>query len=117
MLGRMCVKMGVSHLLDLRFADDILLFGESAQAVGSMLHALVACLQQVGLKLNASNTKVLTTQAQPPSTLSTPAGLELEVLEQTKTHKWRLPVINAQHGQSTTRYELSFAKRFSSISS
>ena len=49
---------GMSHLLDLRFADDILLFGESAQAVGSMLDALVACLEQVGLKLNASKTKV-----------------------------------------------------------
>ena len=43
---------GMSHLLDVRFADDILLFGESAQAVGSMLDALVACLEQVGLKLN-----------------------------------------------------------------
>ena len=61
---------GMSHLLDLRFADDILLFGESAQVVGSMLDALVTCLGQVGLKLNASKTKVLTTQAQPPSTLT-----------------------------------------------
>ena len=34
---------GTSHLLDLRFAGDILLFGESAQAAGSMLDALVAC--------------------------------------------------------------------------
>ena len=31
---------------------------------------------------------MLTTQAQRPSTLTTPAGLEFEVLEQTKTHKW-----------------------------
>ena len=53
-----------------------------------MLDALVACLEQVGLKLNASKTKVLTTQAQPPSTLTTPAGLELAVLEPTNSHKW-----------------------------
>ena len=48
---------GMSHLLDLRFADDILLFSESAQAVGSMLDALVACLEQGGSKPNASKTK------------------------------------------------------------
>ena len=109
---------GMSHLLDLRCADDILLFGESAQVVGSMLDALVTCLGQVGLKLNASKTKVLTTQAQPLSTSTTAAGLELEVLEQTKNAQmvW-LPFINTQHGQSTTSYELSFAKRFLSISS
>ena len=79
---------GMSHLLDLRCSDDISLFRESAQAVGNMLDTLVTCLGQVGLKLNASKTKVLTTQTQPPSTLTTPAGLELEVLERTKSHKW-----------------------------
>ena len=31
-------------------------------------------VEQVGLKLNASKTKVLTTQAQPRSTLTTAAG-------------------------------------------
>ena len=104
---------GMSHLLA-GFADDIPLFGESGQAVGSMLDAVVTCLEQVELKL-------LKTQAQPPSTLTTPAGLEWEVLEQAKTHKWlgclSSTVNIAQYGQSTTRYELSFAKRFSSISS
>ena len=74
----------MSHLLDLRFADDILLFGESARVLGSMLDALVTCLEQMGLKLNASKTEVLTRQAQPPSILTTPVGLELEVFEKTK---------------------------------
>ena len=46
----------MSHLLDLRFADDILIFGESVQAIGSTLDAVVSCLEQVGLKLNASRT-------------------------------------------------------------
>ena len=45
-------------------------------------------VEQVGLKLNASKTKVLTTQAQPRSTLTTAAGLELEVLEPTISYKW-----------------------------
>ena len=95
------------HLLDLRFADDILLFRESAQAVGSMLDALVTCLEQVRLKFNAaSNTKVLTTQAQPPSTF---AGLELEVLEQIKTHKWLgcfLSTSNMGNRQQDMNYRL-----------
>ena len=105
---------GMSHLLDLRFADDILLFGESAQVVGSMLDALVTCLGQVGLKLNTSKTKVLTTQAQPPSTLTTPAGLELEVLEQTKTHKWLgclLSTLNMGNRQQDVNYRLQNASR------
>ena len=105
---------GMSHLLDLSFADDILLFGESAQAVGSMLNALVTCLEQVGLKLKASKTKVLTTQAQPPSTLTTPAGLELEVLEQTKTHKWLgciLSTLNMGNRQQDMNYSLQNASR------
>ena len=105
---------GMSHLLDLRFAGDILFWGESAQAVSSMLHALVTCLEQVGLKLNASKTKVLTTQGQPPSTLTTPAGLELEVLERTKSHKWLgclLSMINMRNRQQDMNYRLQNASR------
>ena len=103
---------GMSHLLDLRFAGDILFRGGSAQAVGSMLHALVACLEQAGLKLNASKTKVLTTQTQPPSTLTTPAGLELEVLERTKSHKWfgcLLSMINMGTRQQDMNYRFFFS--------
>lgn len=55
-----------------------------------MLDARVPCLEQpvaCGLKLNAPNTKVLTTQAQSLSTLNTPAKSELDILERTKPHK------------------------------
>ena len=41
---------------------------------------LVTSLGKAGLKLNAAKTKVLTTQAQPPKTLRTRAGLGIEVL-------------------------------------
>ena len=104
----------MSHLVDLGFADDIWLFGESAQAVGSMLNALVACLDQVGLKLNALKTKMLTTQAQPPATLTTPAGLELVVLEQTKSQRWLgclLSTANMGNRQQGTNYRLQSASR------
>ena len=77
-----------------------------------MLDALVACLEQVGLKLNASKTKVLTTQTQPPSTLTTPAGLELEVLEHAKSHKWLgclLSMVNMGNRQQDMNYRLQNA--------
>ena len=36
----------------------------------------------VGLVLNTDKTKVMTTEAQPPPFLSTPAGLQIEILDQ-----------------------------------
>ena len=79
---------GGPPLLDLRFADDILLFAGSAEQLGYMLDKLVTSLEKVGLKLNAAKTKALTTQAQPPKTLTTRAGLEIAVLDQSSSHKW-----------------------------
>ena len=62
-------------LLDLRFADDILLFATYSDEAARMLDAFVACLKEVGLELNASKTKILTTQAQPGKTLRTQNAL------------------------------------------
>ena len=58
-----------------------------AVGVGIMLDAVVTSLAHVGLKFNASKTKVLTTQAQTPSTLKTPAGVQAKklIVEQ-RTH-------------------------------
>ena len=75
-------------LLDLLFADDILLFVTSSDEAARMLDALVACLKEVGLELNASKTQIPTTQAQPSKTLTTQDGLEVEILDATNAHKW-----------------------------
>ena len=75
-------------LLDLRFADDILLFATSSVEAARMVDALVTCLKEVGLALNASKTKILTTQAQPGKTVTTQNGLEMEILDATTAHKW-----------------------------
>ena len=53
-----------------------------------LLDELVTCLYDVGLILNTDKTKVMTTEAQPPSFLSTPAGLKIEILDQNSCHKW-----------------------------
>ena len=58
-------------LLDLRFADDILLFATSPVEAARMVDALVTCLKEVGLAVNASKAKILTTQAQPGKTVTT----------------------------------------------
>ena len=56
---------GMKALLDLRFADDLLVFATSRDDTIRLLEELVTSLGQVGLKLNTSKTKILTTQAQP----------------------------------------------------
>ena len=79
---------GLAKLLDLRFADDILLFAMTRDEAARILDAIVQALAAVGLLLNPTKTKVLTTEAQPPSTLSTPNGLVVDVLNREDSHKW-----------------------------
>ena len=76
------------NLLDLRFADDILLFAYSADEATTMLDTLVEELATVGLVLNASKTIVLPSEAQPAATIITPAGTSLKVLSRSASHKW-----------------------------
>ena len=70
-----------SYMLDLRFADDILVFATSSQQAAYLLDELVVALADVGLILNQHKTKLLTTQAQPPKTISTPGGLSVAVVD------------------------------------
>jgi len=79
---------GLRNLLDLRFADDILLFGKTEAEVLKSLDALVHELSRVGLILNASKTVVLTTQAQAPSSVTSPNGLSVNVIPQNSSQKW-----------------------------
>ena len=63
-----------------RFVDDILFFARSAMEVGKLLDSLVADLLEVGLVLNADKTVFLTSQSQPPSTITTDHGITLKML-------------------------------------
>ena len=104
----------MSRLLDVRFAVDIFFFQDSAQAVTNMLHAQVYSLEQIGLKLKASNKKVLTTQVQPPSSVATPAALESQVLDETKSLKKNrgfLSMANTSNRQQDRNYRLQNASR------
>ena len=61
------LRDGGRSLLDLRFADDILIFGTDYHVNGVLFDKFVENLAAVGLQLKVQKTKVLTTQAQPPS--------------------------------------------------
>ena len=87
---------GEPALLDLRFADDILLFAKSYVEAVSLLHDLVTALSQVGLILNATKTVVLTNEAQPPQHLQLPSGERIAILEHNSGQKWLGCILTAQ---------------------
>ena len=72
---------GEPALLDLRSADDILLFAKSYAETISLLHDLVSALSQVGWISTATRTVVLTNQAQPPQHLQLPSGGRIAILD------------------------------------
>ena len=101
-------------LLDLRFADDILLFATPSVEAARMVDALVTCLKEVGLALKASKTKILTTQAQPGKTVTTQNGLEMEILDATKAHKWLgclLSTLNTGNREADLDFRLQATSR------
>ena len=89
---------GMKALLDLRFADDLLVFATSRDDTIRLLEELVTSLGQVGLTLNTSKTKILTTQAQPGSSLQTSGGVTVEILDSRCAHKWLGCMLQAAQG-------------------
>ncbi len=53
------------YLTDLTYADDIALFGDSAEAVQDALDNIDRFVEVVGLRINASKTKVMSVQTRP----------------------------------------------------
>ena len=72
-----------------------------------MLDLLVVSLSRVGLQLNASKTKVLTTMAQAPVSLTTPSGLQLSVIPREQAHRW-LGCLLSAGGPDTRSLDISF---------
>ena len=79
---------GGPNLLDLRFADDILIFAQSRVEAGNFLDAVVKQLDRVGLLLNVEKTIVITNETQPPQTITTTGGMILRVLPRDAGQKW-----------------------------
>ena len=60
---------GGGPLLDLRCADDILVFATSSQQAAYLFDHFLVALADVGSTLNENKTKLLRTPAQPPKTI------------------------------------------------
>ena len=98
---------GGEPLLDLRFADDILVFAASSQQAAYLLDELVVALADVGLILNEDKTMLLTTQAQPPKTITTPRGVSVAVVDRDGCHKW-LGCILSGNNKGSHRPDLEY---------
>ena len=91
---------GGPNLLDLRFADDILIFAQSRQERAQLIHSLMIHLEQVGSLLNAEETVVLTNEAQPPPILATVGGLRLTISQRNVGQKSLGCMLTAAGSQS-----------------
>ena len=73
-------------LLDLRFADDIILFARDEREAMALLESLVSALGKTGLRLNVAK-KNFTSEAQPPAQMVTANGDSIEVIGRLEAHK------------------------------
>ena len=86
------------RLLDLRFADDILIFANTKEEVQNLLDSLVRHLATAGLVLNTSKTVALTREAQPPSLIQVGDSHMIKVLGYSESHKWLGCMLSASPG-------------------
>ena len=87
------------RLLDLRFADDVLIFANTKEEVQNLMDSLVRHLAAAGLMLNTSKTVALTTEAQPASFIQVGDSHMIKVLGNTESHKWLGCMLCACPGQ------------------
>ena len=82
------LRDGLPNLMELRFADDILLFVNSGPEVAQHLEKLIVAVGCAGLILNAEKSVLLTSQAQPPPTLVIRDDVVVKVLDRNRGQKW-----------------------------
>jgi len=100
------------RLLNLRFADDILLFANTKEEVQNLLDSLVRHLAAAGLVLNTSKTVALSTEAQPPSFIQVGDSHVIKVLGYSESHKWLGCMLCASPGlDSDVEYHLQQAAK------
>ena len=74
--------------MELRFADDILLFANSGPKIAQFLHKLIVAVGRAGLILNAEKSRVLANKAQPPPALVIREDVVVKVLDRNRGQKW-----------------------------
>ena len=100
------------RLLDLRFADDVLISVNRKEAAQNLLDSLVRHLAAAGLMLNTSKTVALTTEAHPPSFIQVGDSHMIKVLGHAESHRWLGCMLCACPGQdSDVEYHLQQAAK------
>ena len=107
---------GLRRLLDLRFADDILLFTKCKEEAHYTLDLLIAALGEVGLILIAEKTVIMTTEAQPPQHIVLSSGHQIQVLPRSASHRWLGCMLSAggspQQHEDVTHHVAAASKSF-----
>ena len=105
---------GGEPLLDLRFADDILVFATSLRQAAYLFDELLVALADVGV--NEDKTKLLTTQAQPPKPSTIPRGLSIPSGNNRGSHRLDRNTIKRLHQRlSSLRNRNIFRKKAVSL--
>ena len=76
-----------ARLSNVRYADDVVLFGKTIDEITRMVEMLVEEFAVVGLELNASKTKILT-NACPDFDFVDIAGSLVEIIQEQAHHKY-----------------------------
>ena len=92
------LRDGLPNLMELRFADDILLFANSGPEAAQLLGKLIVAVGRDGLILNAEKSIVLTNQPQPPPTLVIRDDVVVKVLDRNRGQKWLGCMLTAAGG-------------------
>ncbi len=87
-------------LLDLHFADNILIFARSRKELGHLVGSLMIHWEQVGSVFNAEEAVRLTNEAQAPSIFARDGGLRLTILQRNVGQKWLGYMLTAARSQS-----------------
>ena len=77
-----------TRLTNLRYADDIMIFATSREELVSMVEMLVQELSLIGLQLNGTKTKVLTTSTLQETSYVEICGTMVAILHGGMTHKY-----------------------------
>ncbi|CAF4877644.1 unnamed protein product [Pieris macdunnoughi] len=65
------IEINGQHLSNLRFADDIVIFSNSATQLQDMLNELVCASRSIDLEMNTSKTKIIANSKERPDFVNT----------------------------------------------
>ena len=103
------------RLTNIRYADDLLLFARTFDEAVFIFEALSEELANAGLSINATKTKILTTDSAASNSdvpfLADAGGCMIEVLRCEATHEYLVRLFLAAYGDEAMQLEPSTSRR------